>query len=234
MQLLRSQIMVFLWDLTKTPFSEPWETFKKKGLELYNKIKAYKSSELYIINKFKAWMCRGADKRTHGEKPTVLVSISEYLSNTLQFAEHFHINMSHHLHNNPVKYRLSLFHKWGQSLVCPTARSHVAKLSVCQLRPRSSPPALTFSAMPHCHSWLKQPRVQSDCFSQELSYLAPLCSMYPDGVPFISLTGGLLYQLPWKLLTATFHPFNPSAFIKSGVPWFWGQRTGHTHGASTS
>lgn len=74
-------------------FSKPdWYLFfwtlrdvQEERAELYNKIKVYKSPELYTIRKFNDWMCSVADKKAHGKIPTALKTCIS------QLIEHLHI-----------------------------------------------------------------------------------------------------------------------------------------------
>lgn len=157
-------MMVVLQGQVEICFSEACGTYRREGSEFYNKIKVYKSPELCIIDKPNDWMCRVADKRTQRKMPRVLITGISQTLYSLQST--FPFIMSCHLHNNPVNYKLSHFPSEDKALIeelAPTSR--VPKRSVCRLRARLWPPALTFCAMPHCHSGLRPPKSQPDCFS---------------------------------------------------------------------
>lgn len=120
------------------------------------------------------------------------------------------------LHNNPGRYKLPPFHKWGQSaewMACPTSPCHAPEWSICRPRPRSLPPALSLSA--RCHSGQGSPTSSVTAFPRSFptwrfSILCILLDLFHQS------NWCLLYQLPWKLPTTTFQPSNPSAFGGSG------------------
>lgn len=112
-----------------------------------------------------------------------------------------------HLHNNPVKYKLPHFIGEDKASIELLALCYPVMFQDAAPTPDCCPQLLGF--LP-CLPATQNQAAQSPphCFPRELAYLAPSCSTCPPGVPSISPTGGLLHQLPWKLLTATFRPAN--------------------------
>jgi hypothetical protein len=86
-------------------FSEPGGIFRRKEPEFYNKIKGYKSPELYSISKFNDWRYRVGRQENSWENAFRANNLC--LSNTFQFTEHI-------ISTTPEKYKLPLFYKWRQ------------------------------------------------------------------------------------------------------------------------
>lgn len=219
-------------------FSKPdWYLFfwtlrdiQEERAELYNKIKVYKSPELYAIRKFNDWMCSVGRQENSWE--------NNYSAKNLYFSAYrapsyisCHVTFKTTLWNTNY---LS-FTSEDKALIEWLAPCHWVVFQSGQYADSDRDLCLRLLFL----LWLAATQDSGSPTSVWLlfsgSFLpGPFLSQATCWSPCISPTDGVPYQLPWRLPTATIHPSTPSAFRGSGVPLFWGQRTGLTHEDFTS